>query len=191
MERLSTSCLGEKCVFRVALLIGLVRCKYHAQIGFLRVLFIVGGCGSRNRWPVYWWRLVPGHESAPLEPAGHCDGFGVGSVIRTHGSICLDGVGFHAWSCSCRAGLVEPAITAQYMLVMGVFWFTPSGLGTGSYEPVAAGRFNRDQNLQASKAGSVKSYAARGWMVAVFMVAESCSMASEWWWPGFNLLGRL
>ena len=108
--------------YRVALIIGLAGWIAYAQNSLFGRVFIVGRCGRRSGWPICRWKLVSGYGSTLLEPVTHGDGCGVGGMLCLDGSVCMDGMGHHAWSGYDRFGLVGPSITAERVLVLDVFW---------------------------------------------------------------------
>ena len=86
-----------------------------------------------------------------MESISHGNGLGMGGVIRINGGICVDGMGYHAWSLACCIGLVGSAIDVEHSLVVDVLRFAPTGIVAGGDECLVACGVDRSQNLQVDK----------------------------------------
>ena len=92
----------------------------------------------------------------------------------------MDDLGCNEGSCTCRAGLVGLAITAQHLLVLVIFWSGTCRLGTGGHQPVDTGGCDRDQDIQTDKAGGLYPNAAIGSMVDISLGLELFLLEYEW-----------
>ena len=137
-------CLGEKYVIGLALASRRAGRIDHAQAVFLGSFSIIGSRRNGNRRAVHGRGLVLRTVHTRLDPVTDGHDLGVECAICTDGRICMDGLGHHEGACSCCTGLVGSAITAQYHVVLYVFWLAPYRFVNGHCQPVVCRGCHRD-----------------------------------------------